>query len=311
MHEKHSSDRNYPLLTISPKTGLILLLLEGNIIPFADLKHVEIFVQHLTGELDGLKNFAGHSTGGPIEEDYARDVITSWEEQLKHTDSNLPKGGTKTTEADGDIPNESSPCTKANIKIEEKDNSMFVNPLLEQIEDAEQAATLESNNKVNRDVVAPQRRVDRAKSKNRVSRLKRHSSFEVPEDFDPDELSWVLPRVAITDWEGGLSAKRLNHYVINVAGEISSDANAKIPVEPELDVHQTRKTVDHVANLIDKVLQETDRKVVVHCAMGMERSVLCVAWYMHKYLGISIDEAYQQIGAVRPIAADRRHWVGM
>ena len=311
MHKKHSSDRNDPLLTISPKTGLILLLLGGKIIPFADLKHVEIFVQDLTDELDGLKNFVGHSTAEPIEENYARDVIASWEEQLKHPDSNLPEGGTKTTEADGDTPNESSPYTKRNINMEEKDNSMSVNPLLEQIEDAEQAATPESNNKVNRDVVAPQRRVDRAKSKNRVSQLKRHSSFDVPEDFDPDELSWVLPRVAITDWEGGLAAKRLNHYVINVAGEISSYANAKIPVEPELGIDQTRKTVEHVAELVNIMLQKTDSKIVVHCAMGMERSVLCVVWYMHKYLGTSIDEAYQQIGAVRPIAADRRHWVGM
>jgi len=208
----------------------------------------------------------------------------------------------------------SSAYTKANINIEETDNPMSANPLLELIEDAEQAATLESNNRINRDVVALQRRVNRAKSKKRVLQLKRRSSFEVTEAFDSDELSWVLPRVAITDWEGGLAAKRLNHYVINVADEINSNANAdpylKIPVEPELGIDQTRKTVEHVADLVGHVLQETDRKVVVHSAMGMERSVLCVVWYLRKYLGISIDQAYQQIGALRPIVADRRHWVG-
>ena len=206
--------------------------------------------------------------------------------------------------------NESSAYTKANINMEETDNPMYANPLLELIEDTEKAAALESNNRINRDVVAPQRRVTLAKSNNRVSLLKRQSSFEVTEDFDADELSWVLPRVAVTDWEGALAAKRLNHYVINVAGEINSDANAKIPVEPELGIDQTRKTVEHVADLVDHVLQETDRKVVVHSAMGMERSVLCIVRYLRKYLGISIDQAYQQIGTLRPIAADRRHWVG-
>ena len=86
---------------------------------------------------------------------------------------------------------------------------------------------------------------------------------------------------------------------------------SKIPVEPGYGPEETRLTVEYVADLIDMVLRFENRKVVVHCAMGMERSVLSVVWYMHKYMGMGIDEAYEQIFMNRPIAADRRHWIGL
>ena len=151
-------------------------------------------------------------------------------------------------------------------------------------------------------------------SKSRVESLKRYAAGPVADDFDPDVLSWVLEDVAITDWEGGLKAKDLGHYVINVAEEVMSNADAKIPVNPpnfQSEVIETRNDVERVADLINTVLEAGQQKVVVHCYMGMERSVLSVVWYMHKYLGMGIDEAYEKIFINRPIAADRRHWIGL
>ena len=160
------------------------------------------------------------------------------------------------------------------------------------------------------ETTTPIRRDEHNGSKSRVDSLKRYSLGDVPDGWDPDELSWVLPGVAITDREGGLDGKAQGHYVINVAGEIYSDADKKIPVEPGYGPGQTRRTVEQVADLIDTVLRSEGRKVVVHCAMGMERSVLCVVGYMQKYLDMTIDQAYEQVSAIRPIAADRRHWLG-
>jgi protein-tyrosine phosphatase len=45
--------------------------------------------------------------------------------------------------------------------------------------------------------------------------------------------------------------------------------------------------------------------------MGIERSVLSVAWYLHRYKDMTLDEAYDHIRKVRPIALDRRHWAGV
>jgi hypothetical protein len=179
------------------------------------------------------------------------------------------------------------------------------------LEEVNQIMDLETNT---REATLHKNDLEMTPSKDRVRSLKRHSLGFVPDDFDPDVLSWVLDSVAITDKEGGLEAKALGHYVINVAEEIRSNADAKIPVVPPeygTDVLDTRESVDRVADIINTVVEDEQRKVVVHCYMGMERSVLCVVWYMHKYLGMSIDQAYGHISAIRPLAADRRDWVGL
>ena len=54
MPEIEPSDKNNPLLTISPKRGVVLLLLGGHIMPFPDLDHVGEFVDQLKDELDSL-----------------------------------------------------------------------------------------------------------------------------------------------------------------------------------------------------------------------------------------------------------------
>ena len=148
-------------------------------------------------------------------------------------------------------------------------------------------------------------------SRSRVSGLKHLSAFHVPDTFDPDELSWITSGVAITDWEGGVEASKSGYFVVNVAGELTeAPCNAFIPVEPFEGAKKTLKMVSEVADLIDEKVRE-GHQVVVHCAMGMERSVLCVVWYLHLHMGMTVDEAYNWIGPIRPIAADRRDWIGI
>ena len=149
-------------------------------------------------------------------------------------------------------------------------------------------------------------------SKNRVESLKRYAAVPVPDDFDPDVISWVLEDVAITDWEGGLKAKDLGHYVINVAEEVMSNADSKMTVNPPnspSEVIETRNDVERVADLINAVLEDGKQKVVVHCSMGMERSVLATVWYLVRNKRMSLDNAYSLVRSVRPIATDRRKWL--
>ncbi|MCH2466069.1 MAG: dual specificity protein phosphatase family protein, partial [Gemmatimonadetes bacterium] len=101
------------------------------------------------------------------------------------------------------------------------------------------------------------------------------------------------------------------YFVINVAEEIINDAHACIPIDPYVeDVERQRETVDLVSDTIQRELGHTGRKVVVHCHMGMERSVLAVAWWLHSYKNMSLDEAYELIRQKRPVALDRREWIG-
>ena len=133
--------------------------------------------------------------------------------------------------------------------------------------------------------------------------------YPIPADFDVDKISWVTDDVAITS-VGGAEEALLHegYFVINVAEEIINDAHAFIPIEPYVeDVERQRGTVDLVS---DTIQRELNRKVVVHCHMGMERSVLAVAWWLHSHKNMYLDEAYGLIRQKRPIALDRREWIG-
>jgi len=310
MPEIEPSDKNKPLLTISPKRGVVLLLLNGHIVPFSDLNHVDDFVNQLKDELDSLKIFVGDGTAIPIGTEYAQEVIDLWEKSLKK------QGPTKLNhDVDTSIQTRNPKIPKTSI--EEKEYRHKAN----KTNGGQPKETKGEERRAKKPAKTKEKEVNKimmhqqmTPSKNRVESLKRYAAGPVPDDFDPDVISWVLEGVAITDWEGGLEAKVLGHYVINVAEEIISNANSKMPVNPPdslLEVIETRNDVERVADLINAVLEDGKQKVVVHCYMGMERSVLSVVWYMHKYLGMGIDEAYEQIFINRPIAADRRHWIGL
>ena len=97
--------------------------------------------------------------------------------------------------------------------------------------------------------------------------------------------------------------------MINTAGEIESPSNLKQVVEPGDGPEEVRKTLDVIAEVIHGLLENSDQKVVVHCFMGMERSMLSVVWYLHTFCDLSIDQAYNVLGNARPVAIDHRNWV--
>lgn len=66
--------------------------------------------------------------------------------------------------------------------------------------------------------------------------------------------------------------------------------------------------LDEAAAAIDALLTRGDR-VFVHCGAGTKRSPLAVAWYLHKYRGMTIDEAYAFIQARRPVVLRMTNWL--
>ena len=135
--------------------------------------------------------------------------------------------------------------------------------------------------------------------------------LERPVDrFDPDELSWITDRIAITDWEGAKEAQLTGCYVVNVAQELMGNPYDDIDIPFEGRPKQLTKQMNAFADLVDlKLNTEDDTKIVVHCAMGMERAPLAIVWYLHKRTGISLDDAYQKVVEARPIVLDRRGWI--
>ena len=174
--------------------------------------------------------------------------------------------------------------------------------------------------------MTPQRYIENYSSRERVKQMKwwiTEDGGSVPDDFDINEISWVTPRIGITDFEGSIEALSEGYLTINVAGELDSPAQVQIAVEPNQG--KVKESLDELADLIDGYLYGTDeedteevhnnldeflkRKVVVHCAMGIERSPLTVVWYLHKYHIKTIDEAYDLVREARPVAVERRYWI--
>ena len=144
-------------------------------------------------------------------------------------------------------------------------------------------------------------------SQERLGRLAKIVPRRIPDDFNPASISWVTERVGITAVDGVDEAKQYGCFVINVAGEIDNDADIKLAIKPRSGT--VRERLDEIAGTMREVIEEQGREVVVHCAMGMERSVLAVVWYLHAEAGMTLDEAYHMVYEARPIAVDRRHWI--
>jgi len=136
---------------------------------------------------------------------------------------------------------------------------------------------------------------------------------DFPEDvirnFNPAMVSWVAERLGITAEDGVEQALADGHFVINTAKEIQNNAQFKMPIEPGSGM--VLNTLNVIADTIETVLMTTNQKVVVHCAMGMERSVLAVIWLMASKWRMRIDQSFKQIKKNRPIALDRTSWIAL
>ena len=146
-------------------------------------------------------------------------------------------------------------------------------------------------------------------SKSRFERLRQYVDRPISKNFNVDDIHWVTDRIGITDYEGSTEAVIKGYYVINVASEVPSSADILIDINPGSG--NVKQCLNELADQMEKILTSTNNKIVVHCAMGMERSPLTVVWYLHKYLGMTLDEAYSIVSSSRESTIDRRSWIRM
>ena len=132
-------------------------------------------------------------------------------------------------------------------------------------------------------------------------------SDEVIDNFNPAMISWVAERIGITAEDGVAQALADGHFVINTAKEIQNDAQVKMAVDPGFGT--VLNTLNDIAEVTTRVLSTTNQKVVFHCAMGMERSVLACVWFMASQWRMRIDQSLAQIKKHRPIVLDRTDWI--
>lgn len=157
--------------------------------------------------------------------------------------------------------------------------------------------------------MTPNRFIERETSWDRLKLIgpKCGISDEVIENFNPAMISWVAERIGITAEDGVAQALADGHFVINTAKEIQNDAQVKIMVEPGSG--NVLNSLNSIAELTTRILETTNQKVVFHCAMGMERSVLACLWFMASQWRMRIDQSLKLIRKQRPIVLDRTDWI--
>jgi len=122
-----------------------------------------------------------------------------------------------------------------------------------------------------------------------------------------DAVSWVHPLLAISSAHGAKTVK--DAIIINVAEELNTPADVKMPVMPENGQDATMVRLDMLGEIIADHIRNGD-KVVVHCMAGIERSVLTVAWFLKNHLMFkTLDNAYRHIKKIRPVVERRDWWV--
>lgn len=76
------------------------------------------------------------------------------------------------------------------------------------------------------------------------------------------------------------------------------------------EVYAQRAALDAAAAWIESKRNAQQGNVLVHCAVGIERSPLTVAWWLKKFGGRpDLDAAYSDVIAKRPIVQRRDFWV--
>ena len=131
----------------------------------------------------------------------------------------------------------------------------------------------------------------------------------IVDNFQPKVISWVTPRIGITSRDGVRQALEDGCFVINTAEEINNEAHIKIGVDGGSG--KVLRQLNQIKDVMTNVLATTDQKVVVHCAMGMERSVLSVVWFMANTWGMDLGNALAKVQEKRPIALNRLVWITM
>lgn len=101
--------------------------------------------------------------------------------------------------------------------------------------------------------------------------------------------------------------------VITVIGDFGEDKHKEtlaqnatwIPILKHLPQEIASKDqLNACAEAIESSL-DTGKDVLVHCWVGMERSPLAVAWFLHKKRGMTMDDAYNLIISKRPFVQRR------
>lgn len=119
--------------------------------------------------------------------------------------------------------------------------------------------------------------------------------------------SEIAPGVFVGGWKDAAGFEGTRFCVLDEAPDDLPPAT-HIPIYNEAAGGASTKALDRVAEGMRRARVE-GRPVLVFCGHGVRRAPLAGAWYLHRAEGLSLEEAYARVRAVRPQIEVARDWV--
>jgi protein-tyrosine phosphatase len=96
---------------------------------------------------------------------------------------------------------------------------------------------------------------------------------------------------------------------------VLDEAPDDMPAATHIPIYDPANDAPNVPNrnrLADAVhsARRENQSVLIFCGHGVRRSPLGVAWYLHRYEKLPLDDAYAQIRALRPKVEPASEWIG-
>lgn len=120
--------------------------------------------------------------------------------------------------------------------------------------------------------------------------------------------SEIAPGVFVGGWK---DAERFQGTKFCVLDEAPPDMPpaTHIPIYREEGDRPDTKNLDRLAEGV-RSARAKGEPVLVFCGHGVRRAPLGGAWYLHRAEGLSLDQAYDRVRAVRPKIEHARDWIG-
>jgi len=120
--------------------------------------------------------------------------------------------------------------------------------------------------------------------------------------------SEIAPGVFVGGWNDALGFEGTRFCVLDEA-PADMPAGTHVPIYDDATDRPIVGNLDRVARGMHEA-RSRDQPVLVFCGHGVRRSPMAAAWYLHRYEGLSLDDAYARIREVRPRVEHARDWIG-
>ncbi|HZY69379.1 MAG TPA: dual specificity protein phosphatase family protein [Thermoplasmata archaeon] len=124
----------------------------------------------------------------------------------------------------------------------------------------------------------------------------------------PKSPAEFAPQVFVGGWDDALKFDGAKFCVLDAEPDDMPPAT-HIPIYNESADRADPKNLDRLVEGM-RDAHAKGKPVLVFCGHGMYRSPLGAAWYLHRTEGLTLEQAYAKLQAVRPKAKPAAGWVG-